>query len=409
MSDQNPGLSPVILHVDMDAFFASVELLSNPQARGKPAVVAHDSPRSVVTSATYEARALGVRSAMGLAAAKRLCASLIVLEPHHALYQQYSRQVMEIFRSFTPLVEPLSIDEAFLDVSGARRAIGDGPFIANEVRHRVLAETGLTCSVGIGSTKFIAKLASNAAKPDGVREVAPDRVLEFLHPLPIRALWGVGPQTAKVLERRGIRTVADIADTPVTSLISALGDGLGRHLHELAHGRDDRPVRERVREKSISRAHTFDHDVSDLDTIRALLLSQADRVARSLREADLEARTVSLGLTFANFQSVSRSITPTEPTQTGREILALVLDLLSEFDPRAMPIRLLSVRASNLVDVGGSPLALWSAAEEAGLDAWHDAEVAIDDVSTKFGADAIRPASLIRRGDLAARIGESSD
>jgi len=409
MSDQNPGLSPVILHVDMDAFFASVELLSNPQARGKPAVVAHDSPRSVVTSATYEARALGVRSAMGLAAAKRLCASLIVLEPHHALYQQYSRQVMEIFRSFTPLVEPLSIDEAFLDVSGARRAIGDGPFIANEIRHRVLAETGLTCSVGIGSTKFIAKLASNAAKPDGVREVAPDRVLEFLHPLPIRALWGVGPQTAKVLERRGIRTVADISDTPVTSLISALGDGLGRHLHELAHGRDDRPVRERVREKSISRAHTFDHDVSDLDTIRALLLSQADRVARSLREADLEARTVSLGLTFANFQSVSRSITPTEPTQTGREILALVLDLLSEFDPRAMPIRLLSVRASNLVDVGGSPLALWSAAEEAGLDAWHDAEVAIDDVSTKFGADAIRPASLIRRGDLAARIGESSD
>jgi DNA polymerase-4 len=267
----------------------------------------------------------------------------------------------------------------------------------------------LTCSVGIGTTKFIAKLASNAAKPDGVCEVEPDRVLEFLHPLPIRALWGVGPQTAKVLERRGIRTVADIADTPVASLISALGDGLGRHLHELAHGRDDRPVRERVREKSISRAHTFDHDVSDLDTIRALLLSQADRVARSLRESGLEARTISLGITFANFQSVSRSITPTEPTQTGREILALVLDLLNEFDPRAMPIRLLSVRASNLVDVGGSPLTLWSDAEEAGLDAWHDAEVAIDDVSTKFGADAVRPASLIRRGDLAARIGESSD
>ena len=409
MSNQSPGTTPVILHVDMDAFFASVELLRNPHARGKPAVVAHDSPRSVVTSATYEARALGIRSAMGLAAAKRLCPTLIVLEPHHALYQQYSRQVMEIFRSFTPLVEPLSIDEAFLDVSGARRAIGDGPFIANEIRRRVLAETGLTCSVGIGTTKFIAKLASNAAKPDGVCEVEPDRVLEFLHPLPIRALWGVGPQTAKVLERRGIRTVADIADTPVASLIAALGDGLGRHLHELSHGRDDRPVRERVREKSISRAHTFDHDVSDLDTIRALLLSQSDRVARSLRESGLEARTISLGITFANFNSVSRSITPTEPTQTGREILALVLDLLSEFDARAMPIRLLSVRASNLVEVGGSPLALWSDAEEAGLDAWHDAEVAIDDVSTKFGADAVRPASLIRRGDLATRIGESSD
>ena len=409
MTTANPGTTPVILHVDMDAFFASVELLSNPGARGKPAVVAHDSPRSVVTSATYEARALGIRSAMGLAAAQRLCPQLIVLEPHHDLYKHYSRVVMEIFRSFTPLVEPLSIDEAFLDVTGARRAIGDGPFIATEIRRRVLDETGLTCSVGIGPSKFIAKLASNAAKPDGVREVDSQRVLAFLHPLPIRALWGVGPQTAKVLERRGIRTVADIADTPVASLVGALGEGVGRHLHDLSLGRDDRPVVARVREKSISRAHTFDRDVSDLDSIRALLLSESDRVARSLREAGLDARTISLGVTFANFHSVSRSVTLAEPTHTGREILVHVLALLAEFDPHSMPIRLLSVRASNLVESGSAPVTLWSDDEDAVLDAWHDAEVAIDDVSAKFGDNAVRPASLLMRRDLSARIGDSSD
>jgi DNA polymerase-4 len=397
--------APVILHVDMDAFFASVELLDNGHARGKPAVVAHDSPRSVVTSATYEARALGIRSAMSLAMARRICPQVIVLEPHFAKYQHYSGKVMEIFRSFTPLVEPLSIDEAFLDVSGARRAIGDGAFIASEIRRRVLHETGLTCSVGIATTKFIAKLASQSCKPDGVLEIAPDRVLEFLHPLPIRALWGVGPQTAKVLERRGIHTVADIADTPVSSLVSALGEGIGRQLHELANGQDERPVFARAREKSISRAHTFDSDVTDIDTIRALLLSQSDRVARSLREAGLDARTISIGVTFANFQSVSRSATLKEPTQTGREILGVALELLSEFDPRIVAIRLLSVRASNLIDAGSSPVGLWSDGDEA----WTDVENTIDDVAAKFGDDAVRPASLLKRTDLSARIGESSD
>lgn len=397
--------APVILHVDMDAFFASVELLDRPDARGKPAVVAHDSARSVVTSATYEARALGIRSAMSLTMARRLCPHVIVLEPHFAKYQHYSRLVMEIFRSFTPLVEPLSIDEAFLDVSGARRAIGDGAFIASEIRRRVLDETGLTCSVGIATTKFIAKLASQSCKPDGMLEIEADRVLEFLHPLPIRALWGVGPQTAKVLERRGIRTVADIAETPQQSLVSALGDGVGRHLHELANGRDDRPVLARAREKSISRAHTFDSDVNDLNTIRALMLSQSDRVARSLREAGLDARTISIGVTFANFQSVSRSTTLQQPTQTGREILHVALELFSEFHPRDVGVRLLSVRASNLIDSGSAPVGLWSDGDEA----WADVENAIDDVSAKFGDDAVRPASLIKRNDLSARIGESSE
>ena len=389
----------------MDAFFASVELLDRPDARGKPAVVAHDSPRSVVTSATYEARELGIRSAMSLTMARRICPHVVVLEPHFAKYQHYSRQVMDIFRSFTPLVEPLSIDEAFLDVSGARRAIGDGAFIASEIRRRVLDETGLTCSVGIATTKFIAKLASGRCKPDGVLEIAGDRVLEFLHPLPIRALWGVGPQTAKVLERRGIRTVADIAETPQASLVSALGEGVGLHLHELANGRDERPVLARAKEKSVSRAHTFESDVTDNDTIRALLLSQSDRVAKSLREARLDARTISIGVTFTNFQSVSRSATLAEPTQTGREILNVALELFSEFDPRDLAIRLLSVRASNLIDAGSAPLGLWSDGEEA----WTDVENAIDDVSAKFGDDAVRPASLLKRKDLSARIGESSE
>lgn len=400
----NP-VSRVILHVDMDAFFASVELRQNPDARGKPAVVAHDSPRSVVTSATYEARELGIRSAMPLSTARRMCPTLIVLEPHHKLYQQYSREVMEIFRLFTPLVEPLSIDEAFLDVTGARRAIGDGPFIASEIRRRVLAETGLTCSVGIASTKFVAKLASGRCKPDGVLEVAPDRVLEFLHPLPIRALWGVGPQTAKVLERRGIRTVADIADTPVSSLVSALGEGVGRHLHALAFGQDDRLVVARAREKSISRSHTFEVDVSELETIRALMLSQSDRVARSLREAGLDARTISIGVTFSTFESVTRSVTLAEPTQTGREIFTRALELFDEFDPRVRPVRLLSVRASNLVETGSSPVGLWSETDEA----WTDVELAMDDVVARFGENAVRPASLLKRDDLSVRIGDASE
>ena len=382
-----------ILHIDMDAFFASVELLDHPEFLGLPAVVAHNSARGVVTSATYEARALGIRSAMGLSMAKRMCPQVIVLEPHHALYAKYSKMIMTIFRDFTPLVEPLSIDEAFLDVSGARRLLGSPLEIATEIRRRVLAETGLTCSVGIASSKFMAKLASTKSKPNGLLVVEPENTLAFLHPLPINALWGVGAKTAEVLKRRGLHTVGEVADTPVSSLVSALGESAGRHLHELAWGRDTRPVVTERTEKSIGREHTFETDVRDDVALKAALLDQATRVAAQLRKAGLEARTVGLKITFADFTSLTRSRTLSDATSIGREIHRTVVELLDELRLGGRSVRLVGVRASVLVEEGGQAFTLWDDED----DAWRDAEIAVDQVADKFGRDTVRPASLMRK------------
>lgn len=384
---------PSILHIDMDAFFASVELLDHPEFVGLPAVVAHNSARGVVTSATYEARALGIRSAMGLSMARRLCPTLIVLEPHRALYTKYSAMVMAIFRDFTPLVEPLSIDEAFLDVSGARRLLGTPLQIATEIRRRVLAETGLTCSVGIASTKFMAKLASTKSKPNGLLVVESEDTLAFLHPLPINALWGVGAKTAEVLKRRGLHTVGEVADTPVASLISALGESAGRHLHELAWGRDPRRVTTERTEKSIGREHTFETDVRDVAALKAVLLDQATRVAGQLRKAGLEARTVGLKVTFSDFTSLTRSRTLSDATSIGREIHRTVVELLDELRLGGRSVRLVGVRASALVEEGGQAFTLWDDED----DAWRDAEIAVDQVADKFGRDTVRPASLMRK------------
>ena len=383
---------PSILHIDMDAFFASVELLDHPEAVGRPAVVAHNSSRGVVTSATYEARALGIRSAMGLSMARRLCPSLIVLEPHRAKYTHYSALVMAIFRNFTPLVEPLSIDEAFLDVSGARRLLGTPLQIGTEIRRRVLAETGLTCSVGIASTKFMAKLASTKSKPNGLLVVPPESTLVFLHPLPINALWGVGAKTAEVLKRRGLHTVGEVADTPVTSLISALGESAGRHLHELAWGRDPRVVTTERVEKSIGREHTFETDVRDDVALKAALLDQSTRVAQGLRKAGLEARTVGLKITFSDFTSLTRSRTLSDATSIGREIHRTVVELLEELKLGGRSVRLVGVRASSLVEEGGQAFTLWDDED----DAWRDAEIAVDQVAEKFGRNTVVPASLMR-------------
>lgn len=381
-----------ILHIDMDAFFASVELLDHPEAVGHPAVVAHNSSRSVVTSATYEARALGIRSAMALSLAKRLCPQVIVLEPHRALYTRYSVMVMAIFRDFTPLVEPLSIDEAFLDVSGARRLLGSPVQIATEIRRRVLAETGLTCSVGIAATKFMAKLASTKSKPNGLLVVEPEETLAFLHPLPINALWGVGAKTAEVLKRRGLHTVGEVADTPVSSLVSALGESAGRHLHELAWGRDPRPVVTERTEKSIGREHTFETDIRDDVALKAALLDQSARVAGQLRQAGLEARTVGLKVTFSDFTSLTRSRTLSDATSVGREIHRTVVELLDELKRGSRSVRLIGVRASALVEEGGQAFTLWDDED----DAWREAEIAVDLVAEKFGRNAVMPASLMR-------------
>ncbi len=383
-----------ILHVDMDAFFASVELLDRPDARGKPAIVGHAGGRGVVTSATYEARRYGVRSAMPMAQAMRLCPTAIILPPHYEKYVEYSQRVMDIFHEVTPLVEPLSIDEAFLDVSGAGRLLGSPRRIAELVRSRVAGETGLTCSVGVAATKFMAKLASGRAKPDGLLVIPPAETLAFLRPLPVGALWGVGASTQAALERMGLRTVADLADAPLHVLQKAVGDASGRRLHELANGRDPRRVVTESREKSIGHENTFGVDVDDPDTLRRELLRLSTRVGERLRKHGMLGRTVAIKVRFSDFHTITRSRTLAEPTSVGRRLFEEAWQIFEalELDLRRTPIRLIGIRAEQLIDAGGDALALWDPDEE-----WRSTEQTLDAVSARFGRGVIGPASLVRR------------
>ncbi|MFF1635898.1 DNA polymerase IV [Leifsonia sp. NPDC058248] len=394
-----------ILHVDMDAFFASVELLDHPEARGKPAIVGHPGPRSVVTSATYEARRFGVRSAMPVAQALRLCPQAIILPPHMHKYKEYSDAVMRIFSEVTPLVEPLSIDEAFLDVAGARRLLGSPRRIAELIRARVFAETGLTCSVGAASTKFVAKLASGRAKPDGLLVIPAAATLDYLRPLPVGALWGVGASTQESLARLGLRTVADLADTPLHVLQKAVGDASGRKLHELANGRDARSIVTESREKSVGHEMTFEVDVTDQDRLRRELLRLSNQVGARLRTHELVGRTVALKLRFSDFRTVSRSRTLGEATNVGRRIFEEVWQVYEALDLGRTPIRLIGVRVEQLSDSGGDRLALWDPDEE-----WRETERTLDAVSARFGRGMIGPASLVKPGrdaDAAADDGRN--
>ncbi|MFB2582185.1 DNA polymerase IV [Herbiconiux sp. P15] len=401
--------NPSILHVDMDAFFASVELLSRPELRGKPVIVGGNSGRGVVTSATYEARAYGVHSAMPMGAALRLCPKAVVITPHMEKYRDASRQVMALFREVTPLVEPLSIDEAFLDVRGARRLLGESDVIAQNLRARVLAETGLPCSVGVAATKFMAKLASGRAKPDGMLVIRPSEVLAYLHPLPVRALWGVGAKTAEQLERFGMRTVGDIAATPLESLVRTVGEASGTRLHELAHGIDTREVVTVSQEKSVGHERTFDVDERVPEVLRRELLHQSNRVAVRLRAAGLVGRTVSLKLRFSDFTTISRSRTLAEPTDLGRRIYDEVTAIYDAAAKKGEAIRLIGVRVEQLSDADGAlhQPALW-ADETAPSEGWRDAERTVDRVSARFGTDILRPASLLqapKTGETAERNG----
>jgi DNA polymerase-4 len=395
--------SATILHVDMDAFFASVELLERPDLIGKPVIVAHDSARSVVTAATYEARKFGVNSAMPLALAKRRCPQAIILEPHFDRYQHYSRQVMQIFDDVTPSVERLGIDEAFLDVAGARKLLG-GPFdVATIIRSRVRAETGLVCSVGAASTKFVAKLASSRSKPDGLLVIPAEATLHFLHPLPIGALWGVGGKTEEALTRRGLRTIGDLAHTPVDSLEHVVGKAGAAKLHDLSWGIDPRSVHPRAEEKSVGHELTFETDVTDPAIVRREILRLSGMVAARLRSADLLGRTVVLKLRFADFSLITRSRTLQEPTDLGRRIYEEVADIYAGLGSLA-PIRLVGVRAEQLVDEGSAQLGLWDEDET-----WRDAEDVMDSVTARFGRGTVTPAALIgrHRGRESTSSGES--
>ena len=390
------------LHVDMDAFYAAVELLDRPELRGRPAIVGHASGRSVVSSATYEARLAGVRSAMPVAQALRLCPDAVVLEPHFDKYAHYSSRVLGILGDVTPLVEQVSIDEAFLDVAGAVRLLGSPSRIGADIRSRVLEETGLTCSVGVAGTKFMAKLASTKAKPDGMLVIPVAETLAFLHPLPIGALWGVGPSTQETLHRYGLRTVADVAATPLEVLRRWVGDAAGVRLHELANGVDPRQIEPESREKSIGHEQTFEQDVTDAAVLRRELLRLSSQVAARLRSHHLAARTVALKLRYADFRTISRSRTLGDPTNVGRRIYEEASTLLESALLPSDAIRLLGVRAEQLVPDGSGAPALWDPDED-----WRDAEHAIDRVAARFGAGAVTSATLV--GAQQRRVGETAN
>ena len=389
----------------MNAFYVSVELLRHPELRGLPVVVGGTGGRAVVSAASYEARQFGVYSALSSAVARRLCPDAIFLPPDMAHYLEYSHRLHEIFESITPLVEQISVDEAFLDVTGARSLLGDAQQVAKLLRERVWEETQLPCTVGIAPNKFIAKMASEFAKPKarrtgiepgfGVYEVLPGSEIEFLHPLPVQSLWGVGPATLKRLDTLGIRTIGDLAVIDLPILIGAIGDSHGRHLYALAHGIDERVVEPERVAKSIGHEETFSRDIMDHEELHQHLVRLCDAVARRTREAGIAAGTVMLKVKFSSFESVTRSTTPSVPLTTGPSMVAALEPLLASLDC-SQGVRLLGVHAQKLAESGGAAPRLFDDGGDTPEDLeeqWVPASRAIDSIVEKFGHGMIGPAS----------------
>ncbi len=383
----------------MDAFYASVELIDRPHLRGLPVIIG-GGHRGVVLSATYEARAFGVHSAMPMSRARRLCPSAHVITPDHTRYSEVSAGVMEIFRSITPLVEPLSLDEAFLDVAGAIRRLGSPRTIAALIRSRVAEEQRITCSVGVASTKFVAKLASSRCKPDGLLVVPADQIIDYLHPLPVSALWGVGEKTADRLDRLGLRTVGQLAHTPLSTLQRSLGGASGQQLHDLAWGRDSRRVVPERAEKSIGAEETFGTDVDDIDVLLRELLRLSDRTARRLRSAECAGKTVVLKVRFSDFTTITRSKTLREPTDLARDIYACARSLLEALRLHRARVRLIGVRVEGIIEGGSQPHQLTFDERPQG---WREAERASDRAAARFGPASVRPASLLSGPDRSPR------
>jgi DNA polymerase-4 len=381
-----------VLHVDMDAFYASVSLLTRPELRGQPVIVGGGGTRGVVLSATYEARRSGVHSAMPMMRARRMCPEAVVVAPDHDAYARVSAGVMEVFRSITPLVEPISLDEAFLDVRGAARRLGGPTQIGEWIRATVEDEQGITCSVGVASTKFVAKLASARCKPDGLLVVPAEDVVAFLHPLPVGALWGVGGKTEEVLRQLGLHTVGDLANTPTSTLVRALGPAAGAHLSALAWGRDERSVVPHEPDKSIGAENTFSTDVDDPAVIARELLRLSERTAARLRASDQVGRTVSIKVRFADFTTITRSRTLKESTDVGRTVYDTALGLYDALGLQRARIRLVGVRVEGVSDAAGQEHQLQLGEREHG---WRDAEQAVDRAARRFGAGSVRPAALV--------------
>jgi DNA polymerase-4 len=397
-----------ILHVDLDAFYAAVEVLCDPTLAGKPVVVGGTGQRGVVAAASYEARIHGVHSAMPSARARRLCPHAVFLPGRYGLYADYSRRLHALFREVTPLVEGIALDEAFLDVSGARRLLGDPPHVAASLRRRIHEELGLRASVGVATTKFVAKLASEAAKPRvsaagvrpglGVKVVEPGEELAFLHPLPVSAVWGVGPATHRRLASFGVRTIGDLAALPPETLVGAVGEAVGRHLHELAWGRDPRPVEPDRTPRSIGHEETYGRDHHRAEPLRAEVVRLSDAVASRLRAAGLAARTVTIKVRFGDFRTITRSRTVREPLATGADVAEVALALLGGVDP-SPGVRLLGVSTSNLVERPALQLAL----SDAPVAPREGVARAVDEIRRRYGEAAVGPAALLGSGGLRLR------
>jgi len=380
-----------ILHADLDAFYASVEALKDPALAGKPVIVGGIGGRGVVSSASYEARAYGVRSAMPTVRARRLCPNGIFLPPDFEAYQAHSNRFREVLLAHTPLVEPISLDEAFLDVGGASMLFGTPRAIAARIRAEVAREVGVTCSVGVAPTKFVAKLASDLCKPDGELVVSADGVLAFLEPLPVGRLWGVGEKTGEVLSRMGVRTIGDLAATPEPILARLLGEQHARHLSQLSHGIDARDVVPYEAPKSVGHEETFDHDLDDDETLLRELLALSGRVASRLRADGYQARTATLKVRLATFTTLTRSKTLADATDVGADLYQTVSELYRNLPGERHRVRLLGVQASGLVPAGAEQLVLLRG------ERWGDVERAVDRIEHRFGRGATTPASLLDR------------
>lgn len=416
----------------MDAFFVSVELLERPDLTDQPVVVGGAGPRGVIAAANYVARSYGVRSAMPTAQAQRACPQLVILPGRFHRYAEVSERIMGLFASRTPLVEPISLDEAFLDVTGARRLLGDGRRIAEQLRADIHRTEGLWCSVGIASTKFVAKLASQQAKPrpghgggrppkpgtqlaatqtsgalaagsahTGIVEVPDDAVTAFLHPLDVSAVWGVGPVTLRRLHSRGIATVGDLAATDPAALTTLLGQSAGQHLHQLANGVDPRPVQPNRAAKSIGHEQTYPRDLQTRAEVERELLRLSDGVSSRLVAAGAAAGTVTVKVRFADFHTVSRSVTPPTPVQATADLAPLARTLAASVGIGG-GIRLLGVSGSGLVPAGGSRQLSFDDldGEQAGAD---EVQHTVEAIRRRWGSAAIGPAALMNRDGLALR------
>jgi DNA polymerase-4 len=378
-----------ILHADLDAFFASVEQRDDPRLRGRPVIVGG----GVVLAASYEAKAFGIRTAMGGRRARRLCPQAIVVPPRMEAYSDASKAVFRVFEDTTPLVEGLSIDEAFLDTRGMERLAGSPAEIAARLRREVRELVGLPITVGVARTKFLAKVASAVAKPDGLLVVPPDHELEFLHPLPVERLWGVGPVTSGRLHRLGIATVGQVAGFPEVALTTILGRAAGRHIHALAHNRDPRPVERRRRRRSIGSQRAG--RAGSAEEIDAVVVGLVDRVTRRMRTAGRVGRTVVLRLRFDDFSRATRSLTLPRPTAESQSILAAVRELVVTAAPeiRRRGLTLLGISVTNLDNEHTLQLELpfWE-------PGWSALDAALDEVRRRYGADAVRRGVLLGRG-----------